>query len=54
MDAGNGRRHRQLARGAETSGGCWQVAGVGKVRVDEVPRWVRMWGSGVTEIELTR
>ena len=33
-DAGNGRRHRHTALGAETSVRGWQVAGVGNVQVE--------------------
>ena len=48
-DTGNGDRRRHAARGAETSGGGWRVAGVGNVQVEGVPRWERRWGAGVTE-----
>ena len=34
------------ARGAETSGGGWQVAGGKKLQVDDVTHRERMWGLG--------
>ena len=39
--ARNGGRHRDMTRGADTSGGGWRVAGVGDVQVDGAPRWER-------------
>ena len=48
-DAGNGGRRRHTERGAETSGGGWWVADVGKSQVDDVPCQDRRLGAGVTE-----
>ena len=45
----NNGRCRHVARGAETSGRGWQVAGVDDVRVDGVPRWDRRWVAGEIE-----
>ena len=35
----HGVRNMHATWDAETSGGGWQVAVVGKVQVDDVPRW---------------
>ena len=46
---GHSSRRRHAARGAETSGGSWQVEGVGDVQVYGAPRCERGWRAGVTE-----
>ena len=48
-DAGNSKRRRHAAWGAETSSGGWRVTGVGNVQVDGVPRQERRWGVRVLE-----
>ena len=52
MYAGHSGRCRHAARGADTSVGGWQVAGVGKVQVGNVTHQDRRWGVGVTEREV--
>ena len=39
----NSSRRKNAARGAETSGGSWQVEGVGDVHVDGASRRERRW-----------
>ena len=46
-DAGNGGRSRHVAQGADTSGGGWQVAGMGDGQVDNAPLWERRWKAGL-------
>ena len=41
---------RHAGRGVETSGGVWQVTGVGEVQVDDVPCQERSWRAGFTKI----
>ena len=47
--SGKDTRRRHAARGAETSGGRWQVTGVGDIHVDDAPHQERRWGAGVKE-----
>ena len=44
----NGIRSRHTARGADTSGGSWRVAGVDDIQVDGASRQERRWGVSVT------
>ena len=53
-DSVYGRICRHMTRGAETSGGGWQVAWVCKVQLDDLPWQDRIWGAGVTEREVIR